>query len=141
MRNNLDLSPFYRSMIGFDQFANLLDSANRNDKSNGYPPYNIELIDETHYRITMAVAGFTENELDIELEKNSLKVTGVKEEKSDKQYLYKGISERNFERRFQIAENIKVIAANISNGLLHIDLEREIPEQLKPTKIHINSLS
>ena len=138
MRNNLDLSPLYRSMIGFDQFANLLDTANRSDKSNGYPPYNIELIDENHYRITMAVAGFTEAELDIELEKNSLKVTGQKEEKSDKQYLYKGISERNFERRFQIAENIKVIGANMSNGLLHIDLEREMPEELKPTKININ---
>ena len=135
---NVDLSPLYRSFIGFDHLASQLDSANRSEKSNGYPPYNIESVSEDKYRITMAVAGFSENELDIQSEQNTLVVKGVKAaQKEQKKYLYQGIAERNFERRFQLGDYIKVIGAEMENGLLHIELEREIPEALKPRKIEI----
>lgn len=135
---NVDLSPLYRSFIGFDQLASQLDSANRPDKSGGYPPYNIESVAENKYRITMAVAGFVDSELDIQSEQNNLVVKGTKaESKEDKKYLYQGIAERNFERRFQLGDYIKVIGAELENGLLHISLEREIPEALKPRKIEI----
>jgi molecular chaperone IbpA len=137
---NVDLSPLYRSFIGFDHLASLLDSANRADKSNGYPPYNIESVADDKYRITMAVAGFNEDELEIHSEQNTLIVKGVKaEQKEERKYLYQGIAERNFERRFQLSDYIKVIGANMENGLLHIELEREIPEALKPRKIAISS--
>ncbi len=135
---NVDLSPLYRSFIGFDHLASLLDSANRAEKSNGYPPYNIESVSEEKYRITMAIAGFSENELEIQSEQNTLVVKGIKaEQKEQKKYLYQGIAERNFERRFQLGDYIKVIGAEMENGLLHIELEREIPEALKPRKIEI----
>lgn len=137
---NVDLSPLYRSFIGFDHLASLLDSANRNDKSAGYPPYNIESVAEDQYRITMAVAGFFENELEIQSEHNTLIVKGIKAsaEKSEaKKYLYQGIAERNFERRFQLGDYIKVIDAQMENGLLHINLEREVPDALKPRTISI----
>ena len=135
---NVDLSPLYRSFIGFDHLASLLDSANRTEKSNGYPPYNIESVSEEKYRITMAIAGFSENELEIQSEQNTLIVKGIKaEQKEQKKYLYQGIAERNFERRFQLGDYIKVIGAEMENGLLHIELEREIPEALKPRKIEI----
>lgn len=137
---NVDLSPLYRSFIGFDHLASLLDSANRADKSNGYPPYNIESVADDKYRITMAVAGFHDDELEIHSEQNTLIVKGVKaEQKEERKYLYQGIAERNFERRFQLSDYIKVIGANMENGLLHIELEREIPEALKPRKIAISS--
>jgi len=137
---NVDLSPLYRSFIGFDHLASLLDSANRTDKSNGYPPYNIESVADDKYRITMAVAGFHDDELEIHSEQNTLIVKGVKaEQKEERKYLYQGIAERNFERRFQLSDYIKVIGANMENGLLHIELEREIPEALKPRKIAISS--
>lgn len=135
---NIDLSPLYRSFIGFDQLASKLDAANRGDKNSGYPPYNIESISDDKYRITMAVAGFVESELEIESENNSLIVKGVKaEEKENKNYLYQGIAERNFERRFQLGDYIKVIDATMEHGLLHVNLEREVPEALKPRKISI----
>ncbi|MBU2881168.1 Hsp20 family protein [Psychrosphaera sp. B3R10] len=137
---NVDLSPLYRSFIGFDHLATLLDSANRTDKSNGYPPYNIESVADDKYRITMAIAGFSDNELDIQSEHNTLVVKGIKPElKTDKKYLYQGIAERNFERRFQLGDYIKVIDAELENGLLHIFLEREVPEALKPRKIEIGT--
>lgn len=137
---NVDLSPLYRSFIGFDHLASLLDNANRTEKSNGYPPYNIESVADDKYRITMAIAGFSENELEIQSEHNTLVVKGTKpEEKSDKKYLYQGIAERNFERRFQLGDYIKVIGAELENGLLHISLEREVPEALKPRKIEIGT--
>ena len=137
---NVDLSPLYRSFIGFDHLASLLDSANRTDKANGYPPYNIESVADDKYRITMAVAGFHDDELEIHSEQNTLIVKGVKaEQKEERKYLYQGIAERNFERRFQLSDYIKVIGANMENGLLHIELEREIPEALKPRKIAISS--
>lgn len=138
---NVDLSPLYRSFIGFDHLASLLDSANRTEKSNGYPPYNIESVSEDKYRITMAIAGFSENELEIQSEQNTLIVKGIKaadDKAAQKKFLYQGIAERNFERRFQLGDYIKVLGAEMENGLLHIELEREIPEALKPRKIEIS---
>ena len=137
---NVDLSPLYRSFIGFDHLAGLLDTASRAEKSSGYPPYNIESIADDKYRITMAIAGFQESELEIQSEQNTLVVKGIKSElgkDEEKKYLYQGIAERNFERRFQLGDYIKVIGAELENGLLHISLEREIPDALKPRKIEI----
>ena len=137
---NIDLSPLYRSFIGFDHLASLADAANKNEKQNSYPPYNVELLAEDKYRITMAVAGFAKNELTIEVQENTLKVTGIKSEKErERQFLHKGISERNFDRKFQLGDHVKVLAADIENGLLHIDLERLIPETKKPRSIEIGS--
>jgi len=133
-----DLSPLYRSAIGFDRLANMLDNANRNDNQPSFPPYNIELLGENEYRITMAVAGFENDELNIQSESGTLVVTGQKtEQPQDRKYLYQGIAARNFERRFQLADHVKVITASMENGLLHIDLMREIPEAMKPRKIQI----
>ena len=135
---DFDLSPLYRSAIGFDRIASLLENLNTSGNQNGYPPYNIELLGENDYRITMAVAGFTDDELDIESRENVLLVKGKKEsEKTDSKYLYQGIAERNFERRFQLADHVRVTGANLENGLLHIELVREIPEAMKPRKIKI----
>ncbi len=137
---NIDLSPLYRSFIGFDHLASALDAASRSEKSNGYPPYNIELLNENHYRVSMAVAGFTDNELEIKVEASHLFVTGKKTaETKEKHFLYKGISERNFERKFQLGDHVKVTNADLENGLLHIELEREIPEALKPRTIKIGT--
>ena len=133
-----DLSPLYRSAIGFDRLANMLDNANRNDNQPSFPPYNIELLGENEYRITMAVAGFENDELNIQSESGTLVVTGQKSEQpQDRKDLYQGIAARNFERRFQLADHVKVITASMENGLLHIDLMREIPEAMKPRKIQI----
>lgn len=135
---NVDLSPLYRSFIGFDHLASLLDSANRTEKNSGYPPYNIASITDDKYRITMAIAGFQDSELEIKSEQNTLIVKGTKAEQEEQtKYLYQGIAERNFERRFQLGDYIKVLGADLENGLLHIDLEREIPEALKPRTIEI----
>lgn len=135
-----DFTPLYRSAIGVDRFASLFDEALRMDAQPSYPPYNIELTGENQYRITMAVAGFAESELDIEVKGDALLVTGRKEkDKGDeRKYLYQGIAGRGFERRFQLADHVKVIAANLEHGLLHVDLVREIPEEKKPRKISIN---
>ena len=144
MRTNTDFSPLYRSFIGFDHLAGLIDKASRADKQSSYPPYNIELLADDQYRITMAVAGFAENELEIESKQNNLIVTGNKpaeKDISDRKFLHQGIAERNFERKFQLGDHVKVIGAFMENGLLHIDLEREIPEALKPRKIAINGKS
>ena len=135
----LDLSPLYRSAVGFDRLASMFDEASRVDTPS-YPPYNIELVEEDKYRITMAVAGFAEDELEIEVEGESLKVIGRKEKTDEaKQYLHQGIAARNFERRFNLADHVKVTGANLENGLLHITLEREIPEAMRPRKIEISS--
>ncbi len=137
---NVDFTPLYRSFIGFDHLASLLDNASRSEKSAGYPPYNIELIDENHYKVSMAIAGFAEEELEIKVENNTLLVIGSKpESQEERQYLYKGISERGFERKFQLGDHVKVIGADLEHGLLHINLEREVPEALKPRTIAINS--
>lgn len=125
---NFDLSPLYRSAIGFDRLFNHLE--NNQSQSNGYPPYNVELVDENHYRIAIAVAGFAENELEITAQDNLLVVKGSHTaEQKERTYLYRGIAERNFERKFQLAENIHVKGANLVNGLLFIELERVIPEE------------
>ncbi|WP_462157734.1 Hsp20 family protein [Pseudoalteromonas sp. GB56] len=136
----VDLSPLYRSFIGFDHLASLMDAAARTDKQPSYPPYNIEALGKDQYRITMAVAGFSGEELTIESENNTLKVTGTKADKDAKEernFIHQGIAERNFERKFQLGDHVKVLGADLANGLLVIDLEREIPEALKPRKIEI----
>lgn len=137
----VDFAPLYRSTIGFDHLASLLDSVmSSSDRGqNGYPPYNIELVDREKYRITMAVAGFVEDEINVETENNTLTVSARKEEKEDeKKYLHRGIAERNFQRQFRLEDHVKVVGASLENGLLHIDLVREIPEAMKPRKIEIS---
>ncbi len=144
MRTSTDFSPLYRSFIGFDHLAGLIDKASRADKQSSYPPYNVELLAEDQYRITMAIAGFAEEELEIESKQNTLIVTGTKasnSNKAERKFLHQGIAERNFERKFQLGDHVKVIGAFMEHGLLHIDLEREIPEALKPRKIAINGKS
>lgn len=137
---NVDFSPFYRSFIGFDHLAALMDAAARNEKQPAYPPYNIEVTGEDQYCITMAVAGFTEQELSIETEHNTLLVKGQKQTKDEgRRFVHQGIAERNFERKFQLSDYIKVTGAQLENGLLHILLVREVPEALKPRKIVINN--
>jgi molecular chaperone IbpA len=144
---NIDLSPLYRSFIGFDHLASMIDSASKNEKQTTYPPYNIELLAEDKYRITMAVAGFAKDEVSIEVQENTLQVIGVKAvkesadstNKEERKFLHKGISERSFERKFQLGDHIKVLAADLENGLLHVDLERVVPESKKPRKIEIGN--
>ena len=138
--HTVDFTPFYRSFIGFDHLANLMDAAARNEKQPAYPPYNIEVTGEDQYRITMAIAGFDENELSIETEHNNLVVRGQKADKTEgRRFLHQGIAERNFERKFQLSDYIKVTGAQMSHGLLHIELVREVPEALKPRKISIGN--
>ena len=137
----LDLSPFYRSTVGFDRLFNLLD-ANLGAEPQTYPPYNIERTGENTYRITMAVAGFGEGDLNIEARENTLTVKGEKKtesEKKDAEFLYRGIGSRAFERRFQLADHVEVKGAALENGLLHVDLVREIPEAMKPRTIAIGN--
>ena len=125
-----DLSPLYRSAIGFDRLARLLNDAQRNDTETSYPPYNIELLSEDSYRIVMAVAGFNESELEIESEQQSLKVAGRKEsrhENNEVTYLHRGIAARDFEHKFQLADRVKLTKDKSENGLLHIDRVREVP--------------
>ncbi len=138
---DFDFSPLYRSVIGFDRVANLLDNINRSEQSQpSYPPYNIELTGEDKFRITMAVAGFTEPELNIEVKQNNLAIVGKKSaQQKQRQFLHQGIAARNFERRFQLADYVRVANASLENGLLHIDLVREIPDAMKPRTIAINS--
>lgn len=137
---SFDLSPLYRSAIGFDRFATLLDEARRSDVQGGFPPYNIELLSEDAYRITMAVAGFAEENLDIEIEGDTLTVSGkVDKAEEAPQYLHQGIAARSFQRRFKLADHVKVRGADLKNGLLHIELEREVPEILKPRKVAIGA--
>ncbi len=137
----LDFSPLYRTTVGFDHLSSLLDSVSRTENAaNGYPPYNIESIDSDRYQITMAIAGFREDELDIQLEKQTLTVKGVKpQEDESKNFLHRGIAARNFERRFQLADHVEVTSAKLEHGLLDIQLVRVIPEAMKPKSIPINS--
>ena len=133
-----DLSPLFRSTVGFDRLARLVDSATRvDDGALSYPPYNIEKTAEDSYRVTMAVAGFGADELDITVHENSLTVSGKSRDEEKAEFLHRGIARRAFERRFQLADHIKVANAALANGLLDIDLVREVPEQLKPRKIAI----
>lgn len=141
MMRTFDFAPLYRSTIGFDQLGQLLDSiAQREQNQPSYPPYNIERLSQDDYRISMAVAGFTEAELNIQSEQQTLKVRGEKaDDSADRQYLHQGIAARNFERVFQLADHIKVANAHLENGLLHIDLRREVPEAMKPRQIPIGT--
>lgn len=138
-----DFSPLYRSSVGFDRLASLIDAATRSDNSqNTYPPYNIESVDDDHYRITMAVAGFAQQDLEIESKSNQLTVKGTKNSGDQKkQYLHRGIAERSFDHRFQLADFVRVESANLENGLLHIELVRELPEAMKPRSIEIRAAS
>ncbi|MBS0307351.1 MAG: Hsp20 family protein [Proteobacteria bacterium] len=135
-----DFSPLYRSAIGFDRLAQLFDAAQRGDTQPSYPPYNIELVAEDQYRITMAIAGFARDELEIETERDTLKITGRKpKEDAQKSYLHRGIATRDFEHRFQLADHVRVTGARLDNGLLSIELAREIPDTLKPRRIAIDA--
>jgi len=137
----IDFTPLFRSAIGFDRLATALESAYRSE-AGGYPPYNIEVTGQDKYRISMAVAGFSGSDLDIQVKESILTVAGArKEDNSDKErrFLYRGIATRNFERQFQLADYVKVVDARLEDGLLHIDLVREIPEAMKPRKIEIRS--
>ena len=135
-------SPLYRSTVGFDRLFTMLDSLAQPDQSQTYPPYNIERTGDNSYRITMAVAGFGEDDLSIEAREHVLTVKGEKADGKDNgegEFLYRGIAKRTFERRFQLAEYVEVNGAKLENGLLHVDLVREIPEAMKPRRIEITA--
>lgn len=141
MRSAFDFSPLFRSTVGFDRLPGLLETVSRLDEASlGYPPYNIEKLDEDSYRITMAVAGFTEDDLNIEVREHSLIVSGrMAHDDGEKMYLHRGIAGRAFQRSFQIADHVKVTGAKLQNGLLDIDLVRELPEEMKPRQIRIET--
>lgn len=137
-----DFTPLYRSAVGFDRLAGLLESAARTSQENGWPPYNIETTGENAYRIELAVAGFKPDELTLEVKENLLTVTGRKTANDDatgRTYLHRGLAERDFERRFQLADYVVVKGADLADGLLSIELARELPEALKPRQIEINT--
>ena len=135
----IDYSPLYRSTVGFDRLFSLLDNMAEPDSTPSYPPYNIERTGDDSYRITMAVAGFSQDDLVIEAKQNTLTIRAEKAEDNDKEaeILFRGIAARSFERRFQLADHVEVRDASMEHGLLHIDLVREIPEAMKPRKIEI----
>jgi molecular chaperone IbpA len=130
-----DHSPFYRTTVGFDRLLNLLDTASEQ----GYPPYNIERSDENNYRVTVAVAGFAEKDLSVDVKDRVLTITGAREDGQKADFLHQGIAGRAFERSFQLAEHVEVKAARLENGLLHVDLERIVPEEKRPRRIAINA--
>jgi molecular chaperone IbpA len=138
----LDFSPLFRSTVGFDRVFEMLDAVSHDGTAGGYPPYNIEKRGESAYRITIAVAGFTEKDIDIVQQENTLRVVGKlaeREPSNDTTYLHRGIATRTFERRFEVADHVRVTGATLENGLLHIDLVREVPEEKKPRLIPISS--
>lgn len=140
----IDLSPIYRTMVGFDRVANMMDTASRLDGAQGYPPYNIEKTGDNDFRIELAVAGFTEEHLDIETKEGVLTVTGKTGPSDDgekREFLHRGIAERSFIRRFQLADHVVVKGADLANGLLRVDLERVLPEAMKPRKVAIGGTS
>jgi len=141
--DRLDFSPLFRSTIGFDRLARLVDTATRVDSTApSYPPYNIEKTGEDSYRLTMAVAGFARDEIDITVHENTLIVTGkAQKDEEAGRYLHQGIARRAFERRFSLADHLKVTGASLDNGLLHVDVVREVPEAMKPRQIPINAKS
>lgn len=139
---NFDLAPLYRATVGFDQIADLLDRVMASDMSQPtYPPYNIEKIEDDAYRISIAVAGFAAGDLTVEVKDGALVVSARKSEsdESDRTYLHRGIATRAFERRFQLADHVRVTGASHEDGMLHVDLVREVPEALKPRRISITS--
>ena len=137
----IDLTPLYANTVGFDRFGSLLDAALSADRqSAGYPPYDIELVGENKYAITLAVAGFQENEVDVQVEQGILTVRGRKEnQEKDSRYLHRGIATRSFERKFNLADHVEVVNAQLDNGLLKIALVKEIPEAMKPRKIPVGN--
>src|SRR5947209_13173483 len=137
-----DLTPFYRSTVGFDRLFSLLDQVSGVDTAPGYPPYNIERTGDNAYRISVAVAGFSEPELSIVAKENTLTIRGEKQNRTEEKkadVLYQGIAARTFERVFQLADHVEVKAAHLENGLLHVDLSREVPEAMKPRQIKIGN--
>ncbi|MBN8818111.1 MAG: Hsp20 family protein [Sphingomonas sp.] len=141
MRNSFDLTPYRRSTVGFDRLFDLIENNARLQQSDNYPPYNIERLDEDRYRVTLAVAGFKADEIDITAQQNLLQITGRKAEiaESDRaQYLHLGIANRGFERRFELADFVRVERADLADGLLIVELVREVPDAMKPRKIAIN---
>lgn len=137
---HFDLSPLYRSTVGFDRFAKIFDSLMPQDEKSSYPPYNIERLNENAYRISMAVAGFSRDDIDIRLCHNQITIKGEKKEFEDdakKEFLHRGIASRSFERKFQLADYMEVTEANLENGLLYIDFKREIPEEMHSRKIEL----
>lgn len=139
----IDLTPLYANTVGFDRFGSLLDAALSADRqTGGYPPYDIELVGENKYAITLAVAGFQDNEIDVQIEKGVLTVRGRKEDpKKDSRYLHRGIATRSFERNFNLADHVEVVNAQLDNGLLKIALIKEIPEAMKPRKIPVGTVT
>ena len=137
MRTVFDFSPLYRSSIGFDRIFGAIEAASRLDPPGNWPPYDIVKTDDDDYRITMAVAGFSRDELTITHEPNLLVVSGQKADQDNGRYLHHGIAERTFQRRFELADHVKIVAANLENGLLTVDLKRELPEAMKPRRIEI----
>lgn len=138
---SFDLSPLFRSTVGFDHLSRMLDAAQRlDDATFSYPPYNIEKLSDDDYRVTMAVAGFAESDLDITVHDHTLIITGkANRDESQVQYLHRGIAGRSFERRFELADFIRVEGATLVNGLLHVELKREVPEQMKPRAVKIEA--
>jgi len=137
---NLDLTPLFRTSVGFDRMAQMMNQAHNIDRSNAsYPPYNIETLDENKYQITLALAGFSQNDIEITSEENTLIIRGKTDTDVERKYLHRGIATRSFERKFQLADHVKVTTAEMENGLLHVQLMKEIPEAMKPRKIEINS--
>jgi len=139
---HVDFSPLYRSTVGFDRLFTMLDSLAQPDNGQTYPPYNIERTGEDAYRISMAVAGFSDEDIAIEAHRNVLSIKGERKDEADgdgSEVLYRGIAARTFERRFQMADHVEVVGAELKNGLLHIDLRRSVPEELKPRKIPISA--
>jgi molecular chaperone IbpA len=135
-----DLSPLFRSSVGFDRVMRVVDDALRGeDRAPGYPPYNIEQTGEDAYRISMAVAGFTGDELSIETRENAVTITGEKKPNGEGKYLYRGIAQRGFNRTFRLADYVQVTGASLDNGLLHVELKRELPEAVKPRKIAVTT--
>lgn len=141
MRTVLDFTPLYRSSVGFDRVFDLLDNASRVASVDNWPPYDIAKMGDDDYRITMAVAGFAQDELTVTQEGNNLLVGGSKTSDDSGDYLHRGIAGRTFQRRFELADHVKVAAASLTNGLLTIDLKREIPEEMKPRRIEIGQAS
>ena len=140
MNTVFDFAPLWRSGVGFDRLVDLVEQAVKFEPTDNYPPYNIEKTGEDAYRLTMAVAGFSGDELDITAQENTLVVTGkAKKDEDENRYLHRGIARRAFERRFSLADHIKVVGASLVNGMLHVDLVHEVPEAAKPRKIQIGT--
>ena len=137
MRTTFDFSPLFRSSVGFDRMLSALETASRVETVDNWPPYDIAKIGQDDYRITMAVAGFSQDELDITQEQNMLLISGQKAGEDRGEYLHGGIAGRAFQRRFEVADHVRVVGASLVNGLLTIDLKREIPEEMKPRRIEI----